>query len=202
MLVSMLILGTTYSQAVWMSVLPVIFGMMLACYGDVGNFTIFGMTILISGCFASGLKVVMTKVFLSGKNSFHPFDLLAKVTPLCLMQLLPIAYFFEYPHIQADGGVPMATLLAVFSTGFMALSLNVSNFFTNQVVQPLTITIAGNIKQVTTIMLSIIIFNTSVTMLNGLGILVTLAGGAYYSYVTYSERMAAAKPPSSIETKA
>lgn len=39
----------------------------------------------------------------------------------------------------------------------------------------------GNVKQVLTIVLSVIIFNLRITPLNGVGILLTLAGGAWYT---------------------
>lgn len=188
MLVTYVILGTVYKERIRNAVLPVIFGMVLACYGDVGNFSMLGISILMAGCFASGFKVVVTKVLLSGKDSFHPFDLLSKVTPLCVIQLIPLIYLFEYPSMVINDDIPSSTICMVIMSGFMAFFLNVANFFTNRLVAPLTITIAGNIKQVTTIMISIIIFNTSVTALNGFGILVTLIGGAYYSHVAYEER--------------
>lgn len=40
---------------------------------------------------------------------------------------------------------------------------------------------AGNVKQVLTIVLSVVIFNLRITPLNGVGILLTLAGGAWYT---------------------
>lgn len=184
MMVTYFLLGTVYKKNVICSVLPVILGMMIACCGDVGNFTVTGMTILLLGCFTSGLKVVMTKVLLSGKNSFHPFDLLSKVTPFCVIQLIPIIYLVEFPSIMENSAeIPNVTIYAVLLTGVMAFTLNVTNFFTNRLVAPLTLTIVGNIKQVTTIMISIAIFHTSVTTINGVGIVITLFGGAYYSYV-------------------
>ena len=38
----------------------------------------------------------------------------------------------------------------------------------------------GNVKQVLSIVLAVIIFDLSITATNGLGILLTLAGGAWY----------------------
>lgn len=86
---------------------------------------------------------------MSGKDSFHPFDLLSKVTPMCLIQLLPIIYYFEYPLIEQNiDEIPTQTWCAVLMTGFMALCLNIANFFTNRLVAPLTVTIAGKCHEV------------------------------------------------------
>ncbi|XP_063900054.1 uncharacterized protein LOC135119581 [Zophobas morio] len=181
MLISFLILGTTFSLRIWISVVPVIVGMILACYGDVENITIWSLTILISGCFASGLKIVMTKVLLSGSHRYHPFDLLQKVTPLCAIQLTPVILYLEYSGLRVDDSVNLSQWMVVFATGIMAFSLNIANFFTNRVVSPLTLTVAGNLKQVLTILLSIFIFSTKITPLNGIGIFVTILGGADYN---------------------
>ena len=58
---------------------------------------------------------------------------------------------------------------------------------TTKMVEPLTMTIAGNTKQVVTIILSIYIFNTVISEFNMVGIFITLLGGAYYSYVAFDE---------------
>lgn len=39
----------------------------------------------------------------------------------------------------------------------------------------------GNVKQVLSIVLAVIIFNLNISWMNGLGILLTLAGGAWYT---------------------
>jgi hypothetical protein len=40
--------------------------------------------------------------------------------------------------------------------------------------------LTGNVKQVLSIVLAVVIFDLSITAMNGLGILLTLAGGAWY----------------------
>jgi hypothetical protein len=41
----------------------------------------------------------------------------------------------------------------------------------------------GNIKQVLSILLAVFIFSLHITKSNGLGIFITLCGGAYYTYI-------------------
>lgn len=44
-------------------------------------------------------------------------------------------------------------------------------------------TVCGNVKQCLTIALGILIFDVNVSALNGVGMAITLAGAAWYSFV-------------------
>lgn len=47
---------------------------------------------------------------------------------------------------------------------------------------------AANIKQVLTILSSVVLFNLTITKMNTLGVLLTLIGGAWYARVDLEER--------------
>jgi hypothetical protein len=52
--------------------------------------------------------------------------------------------------------------------------------------------LTANVKQVLTIVLAVLIFNVSLNPTNVLGITLTLAGGAWYARVEFSEKKARA----------
>ncbi len=58
----------------------------------------------------------------------------------------------------------------------VAFLLNLSNFFANKYTGPLTITVGGNLKQVVTIVLSIIIFRNPVSLLSAAGMSICTSG--------------------------
>lgn len=49
-------------------------------------------------------------------------------------------------------------------------------------------TIAGNVKHVATIAISIVIFNTPISTLNAIGTIVTILAVIWYSYIDYQEK--------------
>jgi len=81
------------------------------------------------------------------------------------------------------GGVSNTMWLALLGNGFIAFVLNISSFQTNKLAGALTLTVAANLKQTLTILLGIVLFNVRVGMMNGLGMLITLVGAAWYSKV-------------------
>ncbi|KAG8925750.1 UAA transporter [Tulasnella sp. 417] len=53
---------------------------------------------------------------------------------------------------------------------------------------PLTITVTANVKQVLTILLAMYMFYLTITPANSIGIVLTLAGGAWYGALEYEEK--------------
>lgn len=90
-------------------------------------------------------------------------------------------------HLHARVCAVSRVILCCVHAGFMAWLLNITNFFTNQKTSPVTLTVGGNVKQILTILLSIAIFNTHVSFMGALGILVTVAGAILYSIVNHNK---------------
>ena len=53
---------------------------------------------------------------------------------------------------------------------------------------PTLVLFLANVKQVLTILFAVILFDLTITFANGIGILLTLAGGALYAAVEYHEK--------------
>lgn len=74
------------------------------------------------------------------------------------------------------------TIALLCGNGFLAFVLNVSSFQTNKIAGALTVTVAGNLKQACTLALGIIVFGDfTLNPLNGVGIILVLAGCAFFS---------------------
>ena len=87
---------------------------------------------------------------------------------------------------SAGGGVDPRVWLVL--NGVMAFWLNVVSFNANRRVGALGMNVAANVKQVLTILLAVVIFDLTITPANGVGVLLTILGGAGYAFVEFGEK--------------
>jgi len=129
---------------------------------------------------------------MTGTLKLSAIELLYRMAPLAAVQSIFYAYvtgeFQGVGRLVAQGSITPGLLVALLGNGVLAFVLNISSFQTNKLAGALTITVAGNVKQCLTILLGIVAFNVKVSSLNGLGMVVTLLGAAWYSWVELSTR--------------
>jgi hypothetical protein len=73
--------------------------------------------------------------------------------------------------------------MALAGNGILAFILNIASFSANKNTGALTMTVCGNVKQCLTVLLGIVVFGVKVGWLNGMGMLITLSGAAWYSFL-------------------
>jgi len=175
--------GKTYSHATYISLLPVVAGVGFATAGDY-YFTVMGFLLTLIGALLAALKTVVTNRIQTGSLKLSPLELLYRMSPLAFVQTMIYAYFtgeIAAVHKFADENIGRREVMILIGNGALAFALNVISFTANKKTGALTMTVAANIKQILTIILSIIFWDLAVGWLNGLGILLTLAGGAWYA---------------------
>lgn len=180
-----LFFAKTYSTMTYISLVPVVAGVGFATAGDY-YFTAVGFFLTLLGAFLAALKTVVTNRIQTGRLKLSPLEILHRMSPLAFVQTLVYAYFSgEMGRLQkyAEEEMGMREALILFLNGTIAFALNVISFTANKKTGALTMTVAANVKQILTIVLSIMFWGLAVSWLNGVGILLTLAGGAWYAYV-------------------
>ncbi|KAI0926458.1 hypothetical protein AcW1_002556 [Taiwanofungus camphoratus] len=127
--------------------------------------------------------------------SLHPLDLLTRISPLaCVLCLLYACYSGElgrarHSFAQSEG-IGGTRVLILLGNGAIAFGLNVVSLSANKHVGALNMTVAANVKQALTILCAVALFHLTITPMNALGIVITLAGGAWYAWVEYLDKMA------------
>ncbi len=173
-----------YSKATYYSLLPIIFGVGLATYGDY-YFTVAGFLLTLLGVVLASLKTVVSNRLMTGSLALPALEILFRMSPLAFVQSVLYALLTgessRFVTFVTDHRLPPMLCFALVGNGCLAFFLNISSFQTNKLAGALTITVAGNLKQCLTILLGIVLFDVKVSMSNGIGMLITLLGAGWYS---------------------
>lgn len=184
-----------------LSLIPLIFGVTLATVGEFSNvnFTTLGLVLTMAGVVLAAMKGVATNVLMVGPLKMHPLQVISHMAAPAALQC--VAYGVasgetarlsqmlqklrhETVAVTSNGGLeasPLASLLfKLTANGLLAFVLNWVSFTANQQTSALTMTVIANVKQIVSISLAIYVFQTSITTLKLLGILLTLLGATCY----------------------
>ncbi len=181
-----LVYGAVYSTQTYISLIPVMLGVGLATYGDY-NATIYGFSMTLLGAVLAAVKTVVTNRLQTSGLHLGALELLYRMSSPALIQSLIMAYYHgEFDSLKPQIRVTSPNLglvTALVVNGALAFALNFTSFSANKKVGALTMTVAANVKQILTVVLSVFLFNWTVSYLNICGIFGTIAGGAWYSVV-------------------
>ncbi|EAX97806.1 Phosphate/phosphoenolpyruvate translocator protein, putative [Trichomonas vaginalis G3] len=186
MVFSFFFLNQKYGMQHILSCLIISIGVALSCMGEI-NLTLRGFIITVIGCILSSAKSISIKLCLSGQYTLKSADLLARISPFSAIEMFVLACVDGEPqHLLGPKSKYKASVVCIgFSllSGVMAYFLNLTNFLATQHTSPLTVTIAGCVKQIVTIVLSVMMFDKHLTTSNIIGIIITTIGSTWYSFI-------------------
>ena len=176
----------SYSTATYLSLVPLILGVGLATYGDY-YFTPLGFFLTLLGVVLAALKTIASNRLMTGSLALPALEILLRMSPLAATQSLLYAVSAgeasDFIAFISAGHLTPAQGLALAGNGVLAFLLSVASLNTNKLAGALTMTACANLKQCLTVLLGIALFDVKVSMLNGYGMVITLAGAAIYSKV-------------------
>ncbi|ERS98562.1 hypothetical protein HMPREF1624_05347 [Sporothrix schenckii ATCC 58251] len=210
--------GRAYSTETYLSLVPIVLGVGMTTYGEY-YFTLAGFVLTLLGVVLAVAKTIATNRIMTGSLKLSPMETLLRLSPLAFFQALLIAWasgelsgamagaagaaaaasspagsaaVVARVVARAVGDSPVSMALALLGNGVLAFALNVSSFTANKAAGALTMTVCGNVKQCLTVLLGIVFFNVTIGFTNGVGMLVSLAGAAWYSFVELQSKTKAA----------
>lgn len=171
-----------YGTDTYISLIPVIIGVMLASYGDL-DATVLGFVMTMLGTVLAAVKTVATNRLQTAGLHLGALELLYRMSPIACIQSLAVAYMCgEFDRFEPSV-LRSSSVLILLINGAIAFGLNVASFEANKRSGALTMTIAANIKQVLTIVFSVVLWHFAVGAMNACGIALTILGGAWYGRV-------------------
>ncbi|KAF7917990.1 uncharacterized protein EAE98_010018 [Botrytis deweyae] len=183
-----------YSPLTIISLLPLTLGVLLVSHDSL-TLTLDTTILCLLGALLSACKTLSTNS-LQTHLAIPALTIIHHVAPLAGIQATIWSYMngeideFLVKHISSTSS-PLSTshfgIILILINGLVAFLLNWSSFTTNKKAGALTMAVLGNIKQVISIAISIVIFrdaNASVTgFAHIFGMILALGGGFLYSLV-------------------
>jgi len=164
------------------SLIPIVGGVGLASWTEV-NFDLTGFNTALVASVMTALQAMLCGKLLTQK--LDSVNLVYYMAPISFLLLLPISFSFEYVSIQTSWQYiqdPYAYFV-LFCSGAIAFMLNITSFLVIANTSPLTFTVAGNLKVVASIVISVMIFQNAVTMWNMVGCGAAILGVAWYQKI-------------------
>jgi len=198
----------TYATATYLSLIPIVFGVSLATYGELA-FSDLGFVLTFLGVLLAAFKTIVTNKMMTGSLKLSFWEILRRMSPMACMQSIiyawltgELAEFYKFftEELLSPGykWSPWQFFLIMAGNGALAFALNVSSFSTNKIAGALTMTVCANIKQCLTIILGSVLFEVNLSIMNMWGILVTVAGAAVYSFVELDSKRKAARAAATV----
>ncbi|KAK4190494.1 triose-phosphate transporter family-domain-containing protein [Podospora australis] len=165
-------------------------GVVMMVAGEV-EFNLGGFLLVIAAAFFSGFRWGLTQILLlRNPATSNPFSSIFFLAPVMFLTLFSIAIPVEGVHGLLDGYLAMAeergaliAPLIILFPGCIAFFMTAAEFALLQRTSVVTLSIAGIFKEAVTISAAAIVFGDKMTLVNILGLVVTLCAIAAYNYI-------------------
>eukprot|EP01147_Barroeca_monosierra_P004886 gene4886-6900_t len=149
-------------------------------------------------------KGVITNIFMIGSLKLHPFDLLQMYALIFIRLTLTssvnsgsASHYFDickhapiHVYLNIYNGDRITQFLLSFAESVTAFLLNIVSFNANRKTSPLAMNIGGITKQVLAIVVGIVLFQSTVTVLSACGVVVTVIGIIWYAMASFRQKQA------------
>lgn len=175
-------------------------GVVMMVAGEV-EFKLSGFVLVIAAAFFSGFRWGLTQILLlRNPATSNPFSSIFFLAPVMFATLVAIAVPVEGARalvaalaaVARERGVLAAPLIVLFP-GIIAFLMTASEFALLQRTSVVTLSIAGIFKEAVTISAAALVFGDTMTAVNVVGLVVTLAAIAAYNWIKIAKMRAEAQ---------
>ncbi|CAF1560381.1 unnamed protein product [Rotaria sp. Silwood1] len=185
-ILSRIILNEEQSIMIYLSLIPIIIGVIIASISEL-SFDFVGLICaLLSTCLLA-LQNIYSKKTLKYIN-IHHLVLLSALSKLSWCLLIPFWFLIDGSYIDIRRELTPTVIYFILIDGLCNFIYNVLAFTMISYLSPLTYAIAGSTKRIIVIIISIIILHNPVTYMNLFGISLALIGVILYNKVKYNEK--------------
>ncbi|KAL2199840.1 triose-phosphate transporter family-domain-containing protein [Corynascus similis CBS 632.67] len=165
-------------------------GVIMMVAGEV-EFKLGGFVLVIAAAFFSGFRWALTQILLlRNPATSNPFSSIFFLAPVMFITLIAIAIPVEGAGALVDGlrtiaddkGLLAAPLIILFP-GIIAFLMTASEFALLKRTSVVTLSIAGIFKEAVTITAAALVFGDTMTVINVVGLVITLAAIAAYNWI-------------------
>lgn len=182
-----LFFGETYPWFVYLSLVPVVFGVALSSATEL-TFTWMGFSTAMTSNLAFAMRNVFSKLTMADyKNdeSLSSVNIYGLISIMSFLMELPFAVFFDHGIPPMVSNVPGMTFIVLFRY-FMSSCLlyhlyNEVSYRALGNISPVTFSVGNTIKRVILIFASILFFKARIMPLNAVGSIIAVAGTFIYS---------------------
>ncbi|EXJ95248.1 hypothetical protein A1O1_00368 [Capronia coronata CBS 617.96] len=171
-------------------ILTMAVGVLMMAAGETA-FNALGFALAMSASFFSGFRWAVTQILLlRHPATSNPFATLFFLAPIMFVSLFIIACISETPAAVVTGvqvlvstyGI-VKSLLLLIVPGFLAFCMIASEFTLLQRTSVVTLSICGIFKEVVTISVAGIVFHDKLSLVNIIGLIITIICIAIYNYL-------------------
>jgi len=178
------VLGEKHPIVLVLTLLPIILGVSLSTMHEI-NFNMLGFVTAICSTFVFSCQNVYSKKLFRDYRIDHIL-LLLYASLLAFIGLLPIWFYWEgYGFLTNGIEIEDKTLLIqlLLTNGFSHFMQNIMAFTALTLISPISYTIFNTLKRIFVIVTSVLYFGNTITLINGLGILMAISGMGLYNKV-------------------
>ena len=189
-ILSWIVLRKAVSLKVWLTLIPIVGGVVLASWGELSA-SYFGLVMAVTSCVARAGKAIINDMLLHSSTDDDRLDIVQIMSfesPISGVILLIVAFLFEYDQLSEwynrTDRVSILTVMMYNSMCGVLMYLNQWSYisiikFTSSV----TCQVLMNMKMVSLIAVSVVVFGTPIRPIHSFGIVVATFGCIFYAVI-------------------